>query len=334
MPSSGTSGEQLRSRAAGPTSRRRRRLATLSTVIGIGLAVGGGAFVVGQIAEGWAEYDELIADARWGFLVLALPLAVAGMTSMGMVWRHIIGALGEEATRRQVFVWYQLGQLGKYLPGGLWPVVGRSELATRGGLPRPVAYNSVGLSMGATYLCAGLVSAVLLPFVVLAEHGVGGSLWVLAVIPVGLAALHPRVLGPLLGVAERVLGEGGEPMVPEWGVSTRLVLRHAVPWLLNGAATWLVALTFDPSPPVLPVLFAGIMSWLVGFVVVFVPGGLGVREAAFTAAAATALRPEVAATVAIVSRLVFMAADALGAAVAAPLARRIGRDAAQPAAGP
>ena len=63
-------------------------------------------------------------------------------------------------------------------------------------------------------------------------------------------------------------------------------------------------------------VFAGVLSWVTGFIVVFVPGGLGVREAAFTAAAGGALDPEIAATVAVVSRLVFMSGDALGAAAA------------------
>jgi hypothetical protein len=69
-------------------------------------------------------------------------------------------------------------------------------------------------------------------------------------------------------------------------------------------------------------VFAGILSWIIGFAVVFVPGGIGVREAAFTAIASVAVPPHIAATVAVVSRLVFVAADALGAAAAVPLSRR------------
>ena len=44
------------------------------------------------------------------------------MTSVGMVWRRIIIALGGDVSRREIFVWYQLGQMAKYLPGGVWPL--------------------------------------------------------------------------------------------------------------------------------------------------------------------------------------------------------------------
>ena len=327
MPSSVTSAEPAPGPGPGPAPPARRgpgRAALrVSTLLGIGFAVAGSAFVVERIAAGWSEYGEAIAQARWGWLLAGLALAVLGMSTMGLVWRRIIAALGGQASRREVFAWYQLGNLAKYLPGGLWPLVGRSEFAVRGGLDRPVAYNSVALSMGATYLCAIIVCAVLLPFVLVSQTGLGaGQLWVFALIPIGLAALHPLVLGRVFRLSERLFGKGAPVVVPGWLTSAGLVARHGLPWLANGLATWFVALTFAPDTRLLTLLFAGILSWVIGFVVFFVPGGIGVREAAFTAIASTALPPHLAATVAVVSRLVFVAADGLGAAVAALLSRQ------------
>jgi hypothetical protein len=302
--------------------RRGRALLRISTLVGIGFALGGSAFVVERIASGVSDYGDLIARADWGWLAPGLALAAVGMSSMGLVWRQIIAALGGTASRRQVFAWYQLGNLGKYLPGGLWPLVGRSELAVRGGLDRALAYRSVALSTGATYLCATIVCAVLLPFVVVTQAEIGTPLWVFAIVPVGLAALHPALLGRVFRLSERLLGKGAPVVVPRWLTSVGLVARHAPPWLANGLATWLVALTFAPDAPLLTLVFAGILSWVIGFAVFFVPGGIGVREATFTAIASTAMPPHVAATVAVVSRLVFVLADALGAGAAVPLSRR------------
>jgi uncharacterized membrane protein YbhN (UPF0104 family) len=144
---------------------------------------------------------------------------------------------------------------------------------------------------------------------------------VLGLVPAGLVALHPAVLRAVFAAGGRLLGKGTSPVVPPWHTSVGLVARHAPPWLANGAATWLVARAFAPDASLPAVVFAGLLSWVVGFLVVVVPGGIGVREAAFTAIAGVAMPIEVAATVAVVSRLVFVAADALGAAVAVPLSR-------------
>jgi uncharacterized membrane protein YbhN (UPF0104 family) len=313
---------------------RKQLLVRLSTVAGIVVALGGCVFVAHKLAVGWSDYHDVITHARWGWLVVALPLAAFGMTSVGMVWRRIIIALGGDVSRREIFVWYQIGQMAKYLPGGVWPMVGRGEMAVRGGTRRSLAYNSVALSMGAAYLCAMLVSAALVPIIVLTNDDLGGGLWVFVLIPVGLAALHPAVLGRLFRLAEKVLGGGEDRLVPGWTESVTLVLRHVTSWLCIGVATWFVALTFDPHAPILEILFAGILSWVIGFVIVFVPGGLGVREAAFTAAAGRALDPEIAATVAVVSRLVFMAGDALGAAIAVAVRRRLTARPGTPTPGP
>ncbi|MDZ7678656.1 MAG: lysylphosphatidylglycerol synthase transmembrane domain-containing protein [Acidimicrobiales bacterium] len=291
-----------------------KHAARISTVIGALVALGGAVFVATRIAGQWPEAREALRGAAWGWLVPATLAAAAGMTWFATSWRSCIRALGDDAPIRTVIGWYYLGQLGKYLPGGLWPLLGRGEMATRSGLARPVAYNSVALSMAVTYLAAAVAVVVLLP--VNASAGEGGTWWLLAAVPVGAAALHPSVLGRLLRIAERVLGDGAHPRIPAWTVSIRLIARHLPGWAAIGLATWLVALAFDPDAPLVPVVAAGIFSWIVGFVAIPVPGGIGVREAAFVAAAGS-LAPPVAATVAVVSRLLFMVVDAGGAAVAA-----------------
>ena len=135
--------------------------------------------------------------------------------------------------------------------------------------------------------------------------------------------LHPAVLRRLVLLAERVLSREVPVEVPAYGTTVRLILMHVPAWVLIGTGTWLVARAFYPSPPFAQVVFAGVLSWIVGFVIIPVPGGIGVREAAF-AAAAVSLPDDVAATVAIVSRLCFIAADLLGAAVIVLWPRRSG----------
>ncbi len=303
---------------------RARRLAHLGTSVGVLVAVAGAGFVVRALVRESDAVGEALGNARAGWVVLSVPVALAAMTGIGLAWRRALELVGGgHPPLRPALRWYFLGQLGKYVPGGVWPVVGRSELARRDGVPRGPAYSSVALSLGATYLAAVLVVAALLPFDLAAqrEGGAGAALLVLGLLPLGLAGLHPGVLGRLVAGAERVTRRRTGIDVPAWGDSVRLVARHVPSWLGIGAATWLVAVAFDPDAPLLNVVLAGVLSWVVGFVVVPVPGGIGVREAAFVAAA-VGLTPGVAATVALVSRVVFIAVDAAGAALAVAVSGR------------
>lgn len=211
--------------------------------------------------------------------------------------------------------WYFPGQLGKYVPGGVWPIVGRSELAVRDGVARTAAYASVGLSLGLTYLAAVLWAVAIAAPALTELTADSRAIAVMALLPLGVAVLHPAVLGRLVALAERVLGRAIEVAVPSWGVTLQLLLWHVPAWVFVGLATWFTARAFDPSPPLLGVLFATAVAWVAGFVVLGVPGGIGVREAVFVSLLSLALPGGAASAVALVARLVFVVVDTFGAAM-------------------
>jgi hypothetical protein len=304
----------------------RRRLAALSTTIGLLVAAVGAVFVVRAITREYDSARDAIGDAGLGWLVASVPVALCGMTLVGVPWRRSMKTMGADPSMRDTLVWYFLGQLGKYVPGTLWPIVGRAELARRGGIPRPAAYGSVVLTLGATYLAAILVVIGFLPFA--GENGAGDQWWVLVLLPLGLAALHPAFIGWGKRTVEGLVRRPIDVVIPSWSDSVVLVLRHAPAWFMIGTATWLVARAFDADAGWVELMVPGVLSWIIGFVVVPAPGGIGVREAAFTAAAVS-LGDGVGATVAIVSRIVFMTVDLLGAALAT-----IGRSRSSPSGPP
>lgn len=308
----------------------RKRLAALSTTIGLVVAAAGAVFVVGAITREYDTARDAIAHAGVGWLVAAVPVALAGMTLVGVPWRRSMRLLGADPAMGDTLVWYFLGQLGKYVPGTVWPIVGRSELARRGGVARTAAYGSVVLTLGATYLAATLVVIAFLPFA--GDNGAGDQWWVLLLLPLGLAALHPAFLRWLKTTIERVAHRPITITIPTWRDSVALVFRHAPAWFVIGTATWMVARGFAPDAGWAELMVPGVLSWIIGFVVVPVPGGIGVREAAFTAAAVS-LDDGIGATVAIVSRLVFMSVDLLGALAAAVVSGRWRSSPSEPPAG-
>jgi hypothetical protein len=302
----------------------------LSTAVGVVVAVAGFVFVGFAIADQWAEAEEALEQASWGWLGLAFVLALAAMVAIGLPSRRALVLVGgPDAGWRRTLAWFLPGQLGKYVPGAVWPLVGRAELAVRGGVPRVPAYSSVALSLATTNLGAVLGAVLAFPFALAAEEGrASAGWWVLLLLPLGALVVHPRVLGLVERLAGTALRRPDLQLVlPPWRASARLVLWHLPAWALVAAATWCTARALDPSPAVAPIVFATLASWVAGMVVLPVPGGLGVREAVFATLASTALPVGVAATVAVVARLVFMLADAGGVGLAGVLASGQSEDA-------
>lgn len=291
-----------------------RRLAQSSVLVGAVIAVACTWFVGHALVDQWAEASDALADASLAWVALGVVLAAVGMTAIAVPWRHVLRLVGEDVDLRRIVGWYYVGEIGKYLPGGLWPIVGRGELAVRGGVDRSVAYSSVALSLGMLYLADLFVVLALVPFVLLAADGSGtGPLWVLALLPLGVVGLHHGVLDRARGVVERLLRRPVEVPIPPWGRSVATLIRYVPSWLAIGGATLCIARAVDPTASPVRIVFAACLSWVIGFVVVPVPGGVGVREAAFVAA--SALDPGIAAVVAVVARLCFVAVDAAGAAL-------------------
>ncbi len=290
-----------------------------STTVGVALALVAGGFVVRTMVRDRRQLGDALSAASPGWIFLAVVLAVVGMTAIAIPWRYAVRAVGEDLPLSQVIARYYLGEIGKYVPGGVWSILGRAELATRWGIPRPAAYGSVLLSLVTLYLAAMTLVVMALPALWGSEDT--AALVVVALLPVGLGALHPAVLQRAKALVERVTRHPVDFVIPAWGTSVSLVFRYVPAWTAIGGATWAVARALDPHAPLLPVAAAAVLSWVIGFVLVPVPGGLGVREAVFVAAAGS-LDPGVAAAVALAARLVFVLVDAVGAVIGALALRR------------
>lgn len=292
-------------------------------LIGAGVALAGALAVMVALAGQWDEAWAAVADTEVIWLVAALGLAAVAMGAIAWPWSDAMAVLGARVERRRALAWYFVGELGKYVPGGVWTVVGRSEQAARGGVDRPVAYAGVALSLAAAYLAAIGVALVLVPL----ASGGGVPLAVVALLPAGLVVLHPRVLSGLLRVARRLVRRPLELDAPPWSASVALVARYVPAWLLVGLATWCVARALDPEAALAQVALAAVVSWVVGLLAVPVPGGLGVREAVLVSLAGLPLAT--GAATAVVARLIFILVDA-GGAVAGAAALRHARRASSP----
>jgi glycosyltransferase 2 family protein len=301
---------------------RSSRVARIASAAGAVIAVAGGAFLIRVIVNEWSAVRSTLADAQPAWLVAGFLCAAVAMVSVALPWRVGLTMVGATLDRGATVAAYFVGEVGKYVPGGIWPVVGRAELVRRGGVSRARSYASVALSLGALYLAGMLVVALLVPVRFASDDG-AAALWVLVLLPVGVLALHPRPLGWVLERAERMVGSSPSVRVPPWSASIGLVVRYIPSWLLVGTATWCVARAFDRNVGWTAVAPAAVLSWVVGFVLVPIPGGIGVREAVFVALVGT-LPSGVAATVAVTARLCFVLVDGGGAALGALSWRRFG----------
>lgn len=281
--------------------RRLQRRHAVSLVLGLLIVGIGAVLMVRALSRDWQAVEASLQTADWWLLGAGTATAFVAVLLIALQWHAALAVLGHHPSRSSATRWFMAGQLGKYLPGGIWHVVGVGELARRSGVPRRPAYGSAGLStvslVGAGALMVTVGGAI--------TGGEATRWWTVAV----SAAMCASLFVPQL---RRLLFRWAGASSPAGGSlrSVTALVAKAIPmWLTIGLATWCVSASLGSRQAIATTMVAAITSWLVGIVALPAPGGIGVREAVLV----LALRDEVgtgpATAVAVTARLVFVVAD-------------------------
>jgi uncharacterized membrane protein YbhN (UPF0104 family) len=289
----------------------------------LGLLIRGGGILIAVVAIGLlvrALVEErhhisfALQHANIWLLVLALVVSFFGPGLLATMWWRTLAAFDEHPRLRDAVAWFFAGEMGKYVPGGVWAVLGRGELSSRGGVRRTVAYASTLISMVLMCVGAAAVCGVMAPFLAFDGQGVQWELGLVVLLPVGIIAVHPRIFGRVLAVAAKASKGRANLSPPPFPVMLRLILWACPSWIAIGAASALVteALGYHQHP--LRVAFAAIAAWIIGFLVIPVPGGFGVREIVFIAVCGLSAGNNHAegTVVAAIARVLLIIADAAG----------------------
>jgi glycosyltransferase 2 family protein len=294
-------------------------------------------------AVGWGIYRLLAPDLRrleWADVTRwrpePLPLAasfvllVAVYVAHALLWRRIMTDLGiGHPARSTTLRVYFLASLGRYLPGKLWQLAGLAVLSARAGLPpgRATAAAILGqfgfLTTGLLFLgitlpewrvAFGMDAPATLPLALAAAllAGGGGLLWVLVATPAG-HGVRER-LGAAMG------GRGGDGIRAAFDLADRVRPGNAAVWAAGYALSWValgVAFTlfvgaFHPAAGAAPRFVAGTVAaaYLMGYLFVVMPAGIGVREGAMLVLLQqVAPEPGAALVVTVLSRAWFTAAE-------------------------
>lgn len=296
-----------------------RRLSASRTVR-VGLRIGLGLLAVGlgvlAVRDRWHDVRGAAGQLHPASVAFAAAAVLAGLFATMLSWRAVLADLGSKLTIRAAMRVFFLGQLGKYLPGSVWWLVGQVELAADEGVPRRRTAAAGTLAVLLSLISGLAVAAILLPLVGLTA---ATAYWpVLLCVPVLLAGVRPKSINGLL---DRVLRRAGrEPMehpLSGRGLGTALTLAFAA-WLAFGVQVAVLAADLGASGGRAIALSIGgfALAWSVGFLAVLLPAGIGVREAALVAALGPVLAAGPALLLALMSRVVMSMADLAAAAVA------------------
>ena len=291
------------------------------------LAVALGLLIVVVIKE-WDEVTEALRSLSWQTVVLAGLAATIALGINALSWRQVMVSVGLEASVPSALRVFLLSQVGKYVPGSVWPVLAQAEFARDHGVSRAKAMTGSIVAMVVGVVTAAVVG--LVGAAITVPDAVATYWWIVPVAVALVALLTPPVLRRVVALAFRVTKRTEEPAEITGGALAASAAWSVLMWLLLGLQAWLLLRELAPGPDSTYVLATGAfaLAWLVGFLVVIAPAGVGAREAALVFLLGSVATGPQALSLALVSRFLMTAADAIGFGVGVAIGR--GRPATAP----
>lgn len=289
------------------------------------------AFCGYGLAIEWPGVQAALGQMRWYSLAASVAAAMAGSGCMMLAWRALLADLGSPLpvaeTARITFV----GQLGKYVPGAIWSFAAHVELGYDHDVPRRRGAASVVMALGVTVAVGLAIAAVGLPLA--SASAARHYLWALAVLPVLLVCLWPRVLGWLTDRALVVIRQQPLERRPSWRGLTIAAGWTVLGWLLLGAQVWvlLTSMTGRGAGVLLLAVGGYALACSAGLVLVVFPNGIGPRELVLIAALAPVLDRPAALALALLARVATTISDLAWGGIGLAIGRRSRAAAAQPA---
>lgn len=271
--------------------------------------------LIWSLAGQWRQVGRELGRLPGAALLAAGAFSLAATLAYLPAWRAALAAVGAPIPARQGARVFFVGQLGKYLPGSVWPLLAQMELA-RGRVSRDRVAIGALLQLALSVLVLSLLGLAAVPLA--ARLPAAARAAILAAAAGGLVVVWPPVLTRVLAVLLRVLGRpplgqqvpGGALLRSAgWSALAALALAGQAAALARGMGT-------GPRDS----LLAGaalLLSLAAGILVVPVPAGAGVREGVLVLLLHGRLGLAEATALALLSRLLLTGADGVLAALGA-----------------
>ncbi|HJR15581.1 MAG TPA: hypothetical protein VJ808_01910 [Gemmatimonadales bacterium] len=248
-------------------------------------------------------------------IVSSVLIVFASYAVLIEAWRRVVVSMGERlAFAVAARIWF-LASLGKYVPGKVWALAGAAVLAQRAGVDPAVAVAGA-LVLQVLALTSGAAVVALTARDTFQSLGQGAE-------PIAIAVLLACLFGVVGLTSQRLLDRINRIIPRSWptlrairpGVVAAAFVANVVAWFGYGLAVLLLARGLLPELGLNLSQLVGVFtcSYLVGFLALFAPGGLGPRESVFLLMLAGDIGLKPAAALALASRLLLTGTEVLPA---------------------
>ncbi|MFG1687102.1 lysylphosphatidylglycerol synthase domain-containing protein [Nonomuraea sp. NPDC049269] len=266
----------------------------------------------------WSVVGVLLTQRDAGQISLllggSLLASMAGLSLGFLGWRVVLLEIGPPVSEPRVVRIFFVGFLSKYVPGRVPGMIATAKVATANGVTFGRLMTTAALVMSLVLL-SGFTVGLLAGVQLLGARAawLGG-----AAVLIVLVLVRPQIVNQGSALLLRLLRRPSAATAASVRGVRLAIVWQSLSWVVTGLHLWPLAIAMGASPPRSLMLCVGAftLATSIGIASVFIPDGIGVREAVLTAALTVVLPAPAAAVVALASRLISTVSEVLLGAAA------------------
>jgi hypothetical protein len=259
-------------------SSKRFRILSLSFVLIIA------SIITKVFIENWHKisFKELTFDYR--FLIISILIYILNLSFTVWLWKYILALLGDKAAFLPLCRVFVYAQTSRYIPGKIWQYLSKVYWGLKIGLSKKkIILSSI---LETVFLLSGafIVSLFSIELFMSKNYYTLNYLIIVSIlICILLITVHPGILGKILNtIGKRFISSRVTLTFPYYHMLI-IVFLYAFSWVLYGFSVFCFILSFYKIDfnHYIPIVSLQAGSWLIGFLSLIAPNGLGVKESIF-----------------------------------------------------
>lgn len=306
----------------------KRKLNWLRYTLGTSIVLVSFYFLITRLVRDWRSIP--FTELHFNPLLLILSYLILLFIHFPLgafAWNLLLNGLGEKLSPLRALAILTVTQLGKYAPGKVWFTIGRMSFAARDRVPEAKTLISVVVETGFLLLAAVFLFAIAIIFLPRAVIPRGVYLSFLLA-PLTLIVTYPPILNRLLKLLLPIFKQPVFSLRLSYVRLLAILAVYILDWFFQGLGCFVLINSFYPlGIDKLPILLGGYsISWILGFIILIAPAGLGVREGIYTFILKLVMPQPVAIISALITRVWMSTSEVAMALICLPLLRKGGKD--------
>ncbi|MCJ7508537.1 MAG: flippase-like domain-containing protein [candidate division Zixibacteria bacterium] len=268
-------------------------------------------FLLKYIYKNWYAVSLYQWRFKYGLLVIAFGILGLNFLFLIQIWRDLLSRFSYKLPFRKAFKIWSYSNLGKYVPGKIWSVMGMVYMCEKENIPYAATFTSA-IMYQALNIIAGMILVVVISG---AELTKGMSKFIY--LPLALVLIvfaYPPIMEKSTNFLLKLIKREPIKVSLSFGDNIVFILLLILGWCVYGIGFNVLVSSLTDYPlglwPYMTSAFA--FSYIIGFLAIFVPGGFGVREGILISYLSVYFPLPIATIIALFSRLWMTVMEAFG----------------------